>query len=114
MTGGVGLGWGVTVGLGVARATGVAVGRGVGKVMGVSVGICASSARTPSTMRRSISSSEGPQAGVVTISTAGKTKLSRHKNPPAINFRLVLRPQQCFFSFKGELSYLASVLWDGV
>ncbi len=69
---GVGLGWGVTVGLGVARATGVAVGRGVGKVIGVQVGNCASSSRTSSAIRRSISSSEGPQAVVTSISTAGK------------------------------------------
>ena len=109
ITKGVGLGWGVTVGLGVARATGVAVGRGVGKVMGVDVGCCASSSRTPSAMRRSISCSEGPQAVVTSISTAGKTKLNRHKNGPAINFRLALSAQQCFFSFKDELSYLSSV-----
>ncbi len=107
---GVGLGWGVTVGLGVARATGVAVGRGVGKVMGVDVGTCASPSRTPSAMRRFISCSEGPQAEVASISTAGKAKLSRHKNGPAINFRLALSAQQSFFSFKGELSYLASVV----
>ena len=111
MTRGVGLGWGVTVGLGVARASGVAVGRGVvGKVIGVDVGTCASSSRTPSAMRWSISCSDGPQAGVASISTAGKTKLSRHKNAPEINFRLVLRAQQCFLSLKGELSYLASVV----
>lgn len=105
---GVGLGWGVTVGLGVARATGVAVGRGVGKVMGVDVGCCASSSRTPSAMRRFISCSEGPQAVVTSISTAGKMNLSRHENVPGINFCLALRAQRCFFSFKGELSYLAS------
>ncbi len=109
ITRGVGLGWGVTVGLGVARATGVAVGRGVGIVIGVNVGSRPSSSRTPSAMRRSISCSEGPQAGAVSISAAGKTKLSRHKSAPAINFRLALRPQQCFFSFKGELSYSSSV-----
>ena len=108
ITSGVGLGWGVTVGLGVARATGVAVGRGVGKVIVVDVGICASSARTPSAMRRSISCSEGPQAVVASASTAGNRKLSRHKNAPAIIFRLALRARQCFFSFKGEPSYLAS------
>ena len=105
---GVGLGWGVTVGLGVARATGVAVGRGVGKVMGVNVGTWASPARTPSAMRRSNSCSEGPQAVVASVSTAGKRKLSRHKNAPAIIFRLALRARQCFFSFKGEPSYLSS------
>ena len=104
ITRGVGLGWGVTVGLGVARATGVAVGRGVGKVIGVDVGICANSSRTPSAMRRSISCSEGPQAVVISISTAGKAKLSRHENAPGINFCLALSTQQCFFSFKGELT----------
>ena len=94
ITMGVGIGWGVTVGLGVARATGVAVGRGVGKVMGVNVGTWASPARTPSAMRRSNSCSEGPQAGVASISTAGKIKLSRHKNGPAINLPLVSRTQE--------------------
>ena len=109
ITRGVGLGWGVTVGLGVARATGVAVGRGVGIVIGVNVGSRASSSRTPSVMRRSISCSEGPQAGAASISIAGKRKPSRHQNAPAINFRQAWRAQQAFFSFKGELSYVASV-----
>jgi len=106
---GVGLGWGVTVGLGVASATGVAVARGVGKVIGVNVGNWASCSRTPSAMRRSKSFSEGPQAGVASISTAGKTKPSRHQHATAMNFRRAWRAQQYFFSFKGELSYLASV-----
>ena len=81
ITRGVGLGWGVTVGLGVDRTTGVAVGRGVGKVIGGNVGIFASSSRTPSVMRRSISCSEGPQARLVSINAAGKRKLSLHENP---------------------------------
>ena len=110
ITWGVGLGWGVTVGLGVARATGVAVGRGVGKVIGVNVGTLANSCRTPSAMRRSKSCSEGPQAGDASISATAKTKLSRHHNGSAINFRRALRAQQCFFFFKGELSYLAFVV----
>jgi len=110
----VGRGWGVTVGLGVARATGVAVGKGVGKVIGVNVGTRASSSRTPSAMRRSTSCSDGPQAGVASISATGKRKLSRHNHAPAINFRLALWARQCFFSFKGRLSYLASVAGKGV
>ena len=110
----VGRGWGVTVGLGVARATGVAVGKGVGKVIGVNVGTRASSSRTPSAMRRSTSCSDGPQAGVASISATGKRKLSRHNHAPAINFRLALWARQCFFSFKGGLSYLASVAGKGV
>ena len=104
ITRGVALGCGVTVGLGVDRATGVAVGRGVGNTIGVEVGICASSSRTPSTMRRFISCSEGPQAGLASISAASIRKLSRHEN--------ALRVQQCFLSFKGELSSLASVAED--
>ena len=100
----VGLGWGVTVGLGVARATGVAVGKGVGKAIGVTVGTRASSSLTPSAMRRSTSCSEGPQAGVASIRTTGKRELSRHNNGAAIKFRLGLRSQKCFFFFKGELS----------
>ena len=101
MGGGVELGWGVTVGLGVA------VGRGVGKVIGGNVGTRANSSRTPSAMRRSISCSEGPQAGAASISAAGNTKLSRHSNPPARIFRLAFRAHHCFIFFKGELSYLA-------
>ncbi len=114
MGGGVELGWGVTVGLGVARAPGVAVGRGVGKVIGGNVGTRANSSRTPSAMRRSISCSEGPQAGVASISAAGNTKLSRRRNPPARIFRLAFRAHQCFLFFKGELSYLASAVLEGV
>ena len=93
MGGGVELGWGVTVGLGVA------VGRGVGKVIGGNVGTRANSSRTPSAMRRSISCSEGPQAGAASISAAGNTKLSRHSNPPARIFRLAFRAHQCFLFY---------------
>ena len=110
ITWGVGLGWGVTVGLGVARATGVAVGRGVGKVIGVTVGNRASSSLTLSAMRRSTSCWEGPQAGVASTSAAAKTKLSRHQIAPAIYIRRALTAQQCFLSLKGELSWLASVV----
>ena len=100
---GVGTGWGVTVGLGVAGAAGVAVGRGVRKMIGVAVGICASASPTPSAIRRSNSCSDGPQARENSANPIANPKLSRLKNPPAINLCCTVPVQQRFLPSKDAL-----------
>jgi len=63
---------GVGIGCGVAVGAGVVVGKGVGKTMGVAVGML----DRISCIRRSISSSEGPQASTIRVSAISPASLS--------------------------------------